>query len=88
MAIGRFTGRVERIYPSEGNTNIRLAGIPEAQQPADNYFTLQQSHQNYNALYSLALAAAINGYDLQIRVRGEDYAPGQTANVLYMVMDF
>ena len=88
MAIGRFTGRVDRLFPYEDRTNIRLGGVPEAEQPQDNYFRLQQTHPNYNALYSLALAAAINGYQLQIRVRGDDYTPGQLADVLYMVVDW
>jgi hypothetical protein len=81
-----FQGKVERLYVTEGQTFVRLR-IPAAQQPKDNYFTLQQSHVNYNALYSLALATAINGYDLVIRVRG-DVSPGESARVLYMVVDF
>jgi hypothetical protein len=79
-----FTGRVERLYVTEGMTFVRLR-IPVSQQPEDNYFRLDQSHPNYNALYSLALAAAINGYDLLIRTHG-DVAPGAQARVRYMVV--
>jgi hypothetical protein len=81
-----FRGKVERLNPSEGRTFIRIQ-IPVAQQPLGNVFALRQSHQNYNALYSLALAAAINGYDLLIRTIG-DVAPGQEAAVKYMLVDF
>ena len=82
-----FRGKVDRLNPSRGNTYIRIQ-IPVAEQPQNNEFILQQSHQNYNALYSLALAAAINGYDLLIRTTEEDVSPGQEAHVLYMLVDF
>ena len=82
-----FRGKVERLNPaSQGNTYIRIQ-IPVAEQPLGNVFVLQQSHENYNALYSLALAAAINGYDLLIRTIG-DVSPGQEASVAYMLVDF
>jgi hypothetical protein len=79
-----FRGKVERLYVTEGRTFVRLR-IPVNQQPNENYFELQQSHVNYNALYSLALAAAINDYDLLIRTRG-DVSPGEEARVLYMTV--
>jgi len=84
----QFAGRVERLYVTEGVTNIRLRGIPVSEQPAENYFRLQQGHPNYNALYSLALAAAINGYELHIRVRGGDLTPGEEARVHYLFVDW
>lgn len=79
-----FQGKVERLYVTGGRTFVRLR-IPVAQQPKENYFELRQSHTNYNALYSLALAAAINGYDLLIRTIG-DVSPGEEAAVQYMVV--
>jgi hypothetical protein len=79
-----FRGRVERLYATEGRTWVRLR-IPVAEQPLNNYFELRQSHQNYNALYSLALAAAINGYTLLIRTIG-DASPGEAAAVRYMTV--
>ena len=85
MAI-MFRGKVERLNPAQDNTYIRIQ-IPVAEQPQNNEFVLRQSHGNYNALYSLALAAAINGYDLLIRTIG-DVSPGQEAHVLYMLVDF
>lgn len=81
-----FQGRVERLYVTEGRTFVRLR-IPVDQQPLENYFELRQSHVNYNALYSLALAAAINGYVLLIRTIG-DVAPGEAAPVRYMTITF
>ena len=80
-----FQGRVERLYPAAGITFVRLR-IPVAQQPSKNYFRLLQDHENYNALYSLALAAAINGYDLLIRTN--PVQPGEDAFVEYMTVDF
>ena len=82
----RFTAKVTRIYPTVDATYVRLA-IPTAEAPKDDYFKLSQTHSNYNALYSLALSAAINGYDLSIRTRGEvdknDYG-----EVAYMVVSW
>ena len=79
-----FQGKVERLYVTEGRTWVRLK-IPVAQQPLENYFELLQSHDNYNALYSLALAAAVNGYELLIRTHG-DVQPGANARVRYMTV--
>ena len=82
----RATGAVTRLYVSEGRTYIRLQ-IPQSEQPKDGYFELQQSHENYDALYSLALSAAVKGIPLQIRTHGE-ITPGDHPNVYYMVVDW
>jgi hypothetical protein len=79
-----FTGKVRRLYVTGGRTFVRL-DIPAAQQPKESYFELLQTHSNYNALYSLALAAAINRYDLLIRTNG-DVSPGEPATVRYMTV--
>lgn len=84
MAI-RATGKVSRIYSTAGRTYIRLSGIPVA--PKYGYFRLDMSHSNYNALYSLVIVAAVNGYDLQIRTTA-DIDPGVIAVVQYMVLDW
>lgn len=81
-----FTGKVQRLYVTADQTYVRL-GIPASEQPLESYFTLQQSHVNYNALYSLALSAAINGYNLTIRTAG-DVSPGEEARVRYMVVNW
>lgn len=82
----RATGVVERIYARAEQVNIRLA-IPAAQRPADGYFALLQSHPNYQALYALALSAAINRYPLLIRATGEIVST-ETATVEYLVVDW
>ena len=79
-----FSGKVRRLYVTHARTFVRL-DIPVAQQPKDNYFELLQTHPNYNALYSLALAAAINRYDLLVRTT-VDVSPGQAARVRYMTV--
>jgi hypothetical protein len=79
-------GLVDRLFVSSDNTNIRLQ-IPEAQSPADGYFALEVGHTNYQALYSLALSAAINRYPLLIRTQGE-ISSGAKALVQYMVVDW
>lgn len=86
MAKQSFTGRVQRLYVAEGWTRIRIE-IPAADQPEENYFVLSQDHQNYNALYSLALAAAVNGNELTIRTKG-DINAGDVGNVRYMVVEW
>jgi hypothetical protein len=83
----RATGKVSRIYATSGQVFIRLTNIPADATPQDGYFRLLQSHDNYDALYSLALTAAVNGYDLQIRTRGEIVST-QPANVAYMMVDW
>jgi hypothetical protein len=88
VAIPSATGKVSRIYASSGLVYLRLADIPAADTPLDGYFRLSQSHPNYDALYSLALTAAVNRYDLRIRVAGEVIDPTQYADVQYMVVDW
>jgi hypothetical protein len=80
-------GLVDRLFVSSENTNIRLQQIPAADTPADGYFALEVGHTNYQALYSLALSAAINRYPLLIRTQGE-ITPNAKAIVQYMVVDW
>ena len=87
MAIPSATGKVSRIYASSGQVYIRLADIPASDTPLDGYFRLNQSHPNYDALYSLALTAAVNRYDLRIRTT-DDIDPTKYADVQYMVVDW
>ncbi|CAN5800228.1 hypothetical protein BH18ACT2_BH18ACT2_19910 [soil metagenome] len=80
-------GLVDRLFVSSDNTNIRLQAIPAAQSPADGYFALEVGHTNYQALYSLALSAAINRYPLLIKTQGE-ISPNAKALIQYMVVDW
>ena len=86
MAMHDFKARVTRLYVARGQTSIRL-DLPAEEQPEDDYFVLPIAHDNYNALYSLALASAINGYELWIRTT-EDIDAGEPAEVSYMVVDW
>jgi hypothetical protein len=62
------TGNVIRLSVRSGATFIRLDVSPDAVSPLDGYYELQLDNPNYNALYSLALAAAVNRLPLTIRV--------------------
>ena len=68
---------------------IRLTDVtPEdAPLPQDGYFHLEISHENYNALYSLALLAASNRQRLQIRTKDEA-VPTSVAPISYLVLDW
>lgn len=86
MAV-RVKGQVARIYATSGHTYIRLSGLPANDTPQHGYFRLSQTHSNYRALYSLAVVAAVNRYDLDIRAR-EEIDPSEIADVQYMVVDW
>ncbi len=62
----RATGKVSQIYVADKIALFRLSDLPTASAPRNNNFELRKSDQNYNALYSLALSAAINRYDLTV----------------------
>jgi hypothetical protein len=83
----RADGKVARLCPTKGYTYIRLALAAGVTAPEDGYFKLDQTHPNYNALYSLALLAAVNRYTLTIRTES-DITPSQCALVLYMWVDW
>jgi hypothetical protein len=81
----RATGKVARIYADGDGAFIKLEK-PDVE-PKDGYFRLNQSTANYHAMYSLALAAAINRYTLQIRTVSA-ISPFQHAEVAYLVVDW
>lgn len=89
MSYHRAKGRVTRIYPDSNGCYIRLDFEPPAGEPKpkDELFHLKKEHENYNSLFSFALMAAANGYELVIRTMGsitaEEY-PG----ISYMVIDW
>lgn len=86
MPTHTFTGRVQGLNVARSVTYIRI-DIPVAKQPYENYFELPQAHENYNALYSLALAAAINNYSLLVRTTA-DINPGDRAEVEFMAVNW
>jgi hypothetical protein len=87
LMANRVGGRVSRLYATGSATYIRLADLPLEHTPQNGYFRLEQTHSNYNALYSLALSAAVNRYELQIRTVDE-ISPNETAEVQYLVVDW
>jgi hypothetical protein len=81
-------GQVSRIYANTSGAFIRLAGLPPEDTPGgENYFELRLNHANYNALYSLALVAAANRYNLRIRTQS-DITSASNAVVSYLVVDW
>jgi hypothetical protein len=69
MAI-RITGKVIGLGVDRDGTNIVLDNDPSFG-PKDNQWRLKLAHSNYNALFSLALAAAANRWTLMIRIEGD-----------------
>jgi hypothetical protein len=82
----RATGKIIRISPRSHTTFIRL-DIDPKDWPKGGYFELRLENKNYNALFSLALAAAVNRLPLAIRTEGEIVAASE-AVVQYMVVDW
>lgn len=69
MAV-RVTGKVLSINADRLATIIQLDNDPGIG-PLGNVWNLLLDHGNYNALYSLAIAAAANRWPLTIRVGGD-----------------
>lgn len=83
------TGKVTRIYANEFGAFIRID--TDEPKPLDDYFRLRLNHPNYNALYSLALAAAANRWPLLIRIEGTATSkidPKIEGVVSYFVVDW
>lgn len=83
MAI-KLTGRVININVARTGTSIELDNEPNVG-PKDNSWLLKIDHSNYNALFSLALAAASNRWPLTIRIEGdEEIDPQREASIRNM----
>ena len=88
MAELTMTGKVARLYVRKEITYIRLDNAP-ASGPKGNYFGLKMDRPNYNALYSLALAAAANRWPLTVNVKdNEGISPEREAFVDYLFVDW
>jgi hypothetical protein len=85
----RFYGEVARLFVATYGCNIRLQNVtPEgAELPLDGYFLLPLSHDNYSALYSLALFASAGRHRLSIRTV-TDADSTSRAEISYMVLDW
>ena len=76
----RVTGKVNRIWVGVTSAAVFLSDLPRNSAPARGLFNIPKSHQNFNALYSLALSAAINRKDLTIQTT-EDITPNRIGTV-------
>jgi hypothetical protein len=85
----RFYGEIERLYTRRSGCSIRLQNVTPAGAvlPKDGYFHLSRDHENYAALYSLAMLAASGRHRLSIRTV-KDAVPESAAEVEYMVLDW
>jgi hypothetical protein len=85
----RFYGEIERLYTKSDGCSIRLQNVTPTGivMPRDGYFHLDLNHENYAALYSLALLAASGRHRLSIRTT-DDAVPTSPANVQYLVLDW
>ena len=79
------TGKVTRIYSDPNGCFIRLEYSGD--KPKSEYFQLHKSHANYNSLYSLAITAAVNRYDLKIAMK-KKIVPTEYGEIVYMVIDW
>ena len=77
----RISAKVIGLGADRDGATIMLDNDPTIG-PKDNVFRLELNHGNYNALYSLALAAAANRWPLRIRIAGNgEIDPGVEATI-------
>lgn len=74
-------GEIANIMPHKDWCSIRLKDPQYV--PKDEYFRLPISHPNYNALFSLALVAAVNRYKIYI-ITEKDIINTEYAEIRYM----
>jgi hypothetical protein len=84
MAGVRASGRVMQLGVIREGVNLVLDNDP-ADGPKDNQWLLPNAHSNFNAIYSLALAAAANRWIVGIRIAGDaEIDPNREAEVARM----
>ena len=87
MAV-RVTSTVSQLYVRGEITYIML-DLPPEHGPKDNLYGLRLDLPNYNALFSLALAAAANRWPLTVRIIGPgDISSDKPAFVNYLVVNW
>lgn len=63
----QVSGQVSNIWVNaDGDAVVKLAGLSGTSAPRNSNFNIKRNYRNFNALYSLALSAAINRYNLVI----------------------
>jgi hypothetical protein len=72
-----FSGKILRLYVERTRIRITL-DVPESQDPETNVFDLPIEHENYNSLYSLVLASAMNGHEIMVRTPNDNLAVVQS----------
>jgi len=80
-------GTISRLYSNSQGCYIKLSGIAANATPRNGYFQLKLTHPNYDALYSLIMAAAINRYKIQIRATST-ITSRSFAEVSYVTVDW
>ncbi len=80
----RLRGTITRLYVNKG---AAIIGLDASGGPKDGYFRLNSTCDNYNAMYSLALSAAVNRLPILIRTE-EEISPRSEATVEYLVVDW
>jgi hypothetical protein len=83
----RATAKVTELYVTENQTFITL-DLPAETAPVNRQFELLMSDPNYNAMYSLALAAAANRWPLTIRVKGGDVQAADGVRIEYVTVNW
>jgi hypothetical protein len=68
MAV-RLVGQIVELRVARNGTFIQLDNPPNTG-PLNNEWLLERVHENYNSLYSLALAAAANRWTVTVRIAG------------------
>lgn len=61
-----FSGKVTRLYPDRVGLYIQL-------NEQEAHYFLHKSHENYEAIFSMALSAAVGGIQFGIRISGKKY---------------
>jgi hypothetical protein len=80
----RVDGRIISIAAGHDGTDIMLDNDP-AVGPLNNVLGLRSDHDNYNAIYSLALAAAANRWVVRIGIEGAESVDPQRAAVVKLI---
>lgn len=76
-------GKIKTLYPQANGCYIEVMANPK---PKSGLFQIELNHPNYNSLFSLAVVAFVNNYDLQIRAK-EEINSNEIASVQYVTID-
>jgi hypothetical protein len=80
-------GRIDRLTVRPDFTTVRLMDIPAELTPRLGSWELRMSHQNYSAMYSVLLAAAVNGFPIALFAE-EEVTPDSVATIEIIRVDW